>query len=57
MWYAAGLYLYGGNDGIVIDQMFLDDIIPESRKELNKFIGATEWEAQFHPERTLNPLA
>ena len=57
MWYSAGKYLYGGNDGIDVDQMFLDDIIPESRKELDKFIGAAEWEAQFHPERILNPLA
>jgi len=56
IWYAAGKYLYGGYDGIIVDSFFLDDLIPENSKELNIFQGVAEWENQFHPERILNPM-
>lgn len=55
VWYSAGKYLYGGNEGVqaTID---LDDVIPESDEELNTFIGAIKFEGG-HPERILNPMA
>lgn len=54
-WYAAGKYLYGGNSG-VSSTFTLDDIIPESREELNTFNGQLAWEGN-HPDRILNPMA
>lgn len=55
LWFQAGKYLYGGNDGITA---FIqeNDMIPRERKELNVFKGVATWEAQFHPERTDNPM-
>ena len=55
IWYQAGKYLYGGNDGIIA---FIqeNDMIPRERKELNVFKGVATWEAQFHPERIDNPM-
>lgn len=55
LWYQAGKYLYGGNDGIPAI-LTLDDIIPESSEELNTFNGAATWEGN-HPERIVNPMA
>lgn len=55
IWYQAGKYLYGGNDGILA---FIqeNDMIPRERKELNVFKGVATWEAEFHPERIDNPM-
>lgn len=55
LWYQAGKYIYGGNDGISAS-LTLDDIIPESDEELNTFNGAATWEGN-HPERIPNPMA
>ena len=55
MWYQAGKYLYGGNEGILAN-LNLDDIIPESDEELNTFAGTITWEGG-HPERIANPMA
>jgi hypothetical protein len=56
IWYQAGKYLYGGNEGIQAT-IALDDVIPEGTQELNTFTGTVEWEAKHHPERVLNPMA
>lgn len=53
-WYAAGKYLYGGNSGISVT-LTLDDVIPESKEELNTFVGAIKWEGS-HPDRVVSPL-
>jgi hypothetical protein len=53
VWYTAGKYMYGGNDGIEAS-LNINDIIPESTQELNVFEGTIEWEYQFHPEREDN---
>ena len=55
VWYQAGKYLYGGNEGIAAT-ISLDDVIPESSQDVNQFVGAIEWEDQFHPDRIVNPL-
>lgn len=55
MWYQAGKYLYGGNEGIAA-VLTLDDIIPGSTEELNTFKGVASWEGS-HPDRILNPMA
>lgn len=55
LWYQAGKYLYGGNDGLPAT-LTLDDIIPESDEELNTFNGTANWEGK-HPVRILNPMA
>jgi len=55
LWFQAGKYLYGGNDGI--DAFITEnDMIPRERKELNTFEGVATWENKFHPERCTNPL-
>lgn len=56
VWYSAGKYLYGGNDGILVKSIYFDDIIPENSRELNTFNGMVRWENQYHPERINNPL-
>lgn len=54
-WYAGGKYIYGGNDGI--EAFFtMNDMIPKDRKELNLFKNLATWEAEFHPERDVNPM-
>jgi hypothetical protein len=55
VWFVAGKYVYGGNDGIEAN-LKLNDIIPEDNQELNTFNGTVVWEAKFHPERTDNPM-
>jgi hypothetical protein len=55
VWYVAGKYIYGGNDGIEAS-FKLNDIIPEDNQELNTFNGTITWDAKFHPERINNPL-
>ena len=55
MWYQAGKYIYGGNEGIPTT-LTLDDIIPESDEELNTFSGSASFEGK-HPDRILNPMA
>jgi hypothetical protein len=55
IWYQAGKYLWGGNDGI---EAFvkLNDMIPRDRKELELFKGIATWENQFSPESCVNPM-
>lgn len=56
-WYqTAGGLLYGGTDGIEA-YVNLNDMIPKDRAELNIFQGVLTWDAEFHPERTTNPMA
>ena len=57
IWYedSAG-YLYGGDAGILV-YMKLDHIIPENSQELQYFEGTASWEAKFHPERIVSPMA
>ena len=55
VWYAAGKYIYGGNEGVPAN-LGLNDVIPESDEELNVFQGAITWQAN-HPDRILNPMA
>ena len=55
MWYSAGKYLYGGNEGISV-KLELDDIIPQSDEELNTFNGTATWKGG-HPARIVNPIA
>ncbi len=55
LWYQAGKYLYGGNDGLAVN-LVLDDIIPESDEELNVFSGTASWDGG-HPDRIANPMA
>lgn len=55
VWYQAGKYLYGGNEGISAT-VVLGDVIPESDEELNTFEGSVEWKGD-HPARTANPMA
>lgn len=55
VWYQAGKYLYGGNDGIS-STLVLDDVIPRSDEELNVFEGEVTWEGN-HPDRIVNPMA
>ena len=55
VWYQAGKYLYGGNEGVPA-LVTLDDIIPVSDEELNTFDGVVEWEG-IHPDRVVNPMA
>lgn len=55
LWYSAGKYIYGGNEGIEAT-IVLDDVIAQSDEELNVFQGEAVWEGN-HPERILNPMA
>lgn len=55
IWYQAGKYLYGGNEGVPAT-LSLNDVIPESDEELNTFQGTITWTAK-HPDRITNPMA
>jgi len=55
MWYAAGDYLYGGNDGIECD-IIADHIITKGQKEINKIQLIIKWDAKHSPERIANPM-
>jgi hypothetical protein len=56
LWYitAEGVG-YGGADGVE-GNVTLDDMIPRSREELNKFMGDFKWKSKFHPDRFTYPL-
>jgi hypothetical protein len=59
-WYVGGKYMFGGEDAFVDGQeisISIDDIIPQSNKDLDTFVGTASWNAKFHPTRILNPLA
>ncbi len=56
LWYEAGKYLYGGNDGVGAN-IVMDDIIPESNEDLNIFQGVAKWKSVISPERITNPIA
>lgn len=56
LWYEAGKYLYGGNEGIC-SSIDMDEIIPESDTEIVKIVGVAKWTNATHPERILNPMA
>ena len=55
VWYASGTNLYGGNTGILAT-ITLNDVIPESKDELDTFQGVISFEGG-HPERIPNPMA
>jgi len=55
MWYAAGLYLYGGTDGIECD-IIADHIITKGNKEINKLQIIAKWDSKHSPERIANPM-
>ena len=56
MWYAAGGYLWGCNCGV--DAILnLDYQIDAGMKTIHKITGTATWEAEFAPERVVNPLA
>jgi hypothetical protein len=60
MWWVGGKYMFGGEDAFIDGQpvsITIDDIHPQSDKELNTFDGLITWESKFHPNRMLNPLA
>lgn len=54
LWYTAGKYIYGGNSGVPAS-LILDDVIPQSKDELQKFIGAFSWDG-YSPDRGVNPF-
>lgn len=55
MWYAAGLYLYGGTDGIECD-IKANHLITKGNKEINKIVLMITWQEKHHPERIDNPM-
>lgn len=58
--YVAGKYMFGGENNLIDMQevsISIDDIHPQSNKELNTFIGTMSWNSKFSPTRVLNPLA
>lgn len=55
MWYAAGGYLWGGVCGVNAI-VTLDYQIERGTKAIHKIIGTATWEAEFAPERIVNPL-
>ena len=60
LWYVHGKYMSGGEDAFIDGQeisMTIDDIIPQSNKELDTFVGTVSWNSKFSPTRILNPLA
>ena len=59
-WFVNGKYMNGGDaqfvDGIEVS-VTLDDIIPQSDKELNTYVGTITWSSKISPTKMLNPLA
>lgn len=58
--FVGGKYMYGGEDSfidMIPVSITIDDIHPQSNKELNTFVGTMTWDAKFHPTRMTNPLA
>ena len=57
MVYEGGDFMFGGEndfgDGIEVS-MTMDDLHPESSKELNTIEGIITWSAKFHPVRVNN---
>ena len=56
MWYKAGSYVFGGNDGISAS-IGANHVIPEGDKEMQTIEISAEWDAKQHPARNLYPLA
>lgn len=56
MWYeTAGGFLYGGNEGILVD-ITLDDVLNRGLDEIETIAGTATWRAKFHPDRVLSPI-
>lgn len=55
IWYATGTHLYGGNDGIEVNNR-LSNVIEKGIKSLGKLSGKATWISKFSPERCANPL-
>lgn len=50
MWFANDSFMYGGNDGILVNVNFRP-VIERGIKSINKLMGTITWENQFSPER------
>lgn len=50
MWFANDSYMYGGNDGQLVN-VNLRPVIERGVKSINKLTGTISWENQFSPER------
>lgn len=59
-WYVNGKYMNGGADAFIDGievSITIDDIIPQSNKELNTYVGTMSWSSKISPTKMLNPLA
>lgn len=55
-WYeTAGGFIYGGNNGILVNLVF-DDILNRGRDEIETLAGAATWRSKFTPERVKSPI-
>lgn len=55
-WYeTAGGYIYGGNNGVLVNLNF-DDILNRGRDEIETLAGTATWRAKFTPERVKSPI-
>jgi len=55
IWFQAGKFIYGGNEGIEAQPKF-NNVIGKGCKTINKFIGTFKWTADNLPARALNPI-
>lgn len=56
IWYETeGGFLYGGNDGILVNATG-DDILNRGRDEIETIAGTFTWRSKFHPDRVTSPI-
>lgn len=56
IWFATESHIFGGNDGILAT-VNLRPVIERGQKSVNKLTGTITWDAQFSPQRGVNPYA
>jgi len=56
MWYEThGGYMFGGNDGILVN-VVMDDVLNRGADEIETINGVATWRNKFTPDRTLSPI-
>jgi hypothetical protein len=56
IWYETeGGFMYGGNDGIIV-QVTANDVLNRGRDEIETIAGVMNWRNKFSPERGISPI-
>jgi hypothetical protein len=55
IWYTAGNFIFGGNEGIIAD-IDLGYMIERGQKVPQKITGTIKWDAAHSPARGANPF-